>query len=81
MGKALSLSDVLQFGSGSRFPNFQGCLVFDHDCVNAHQRISGNTCAFTIRIPVNDRYVKCNIEQFALKVMEDMFEDYGFGQK
>ena len=28
--KALSLGDILQFGSGSQFPNFKGSLAFDH---------------------------------------------------
>lgn len=38
----LSLSDVLQFGSGSCFPNFAGKLKFDHDSVSTEKRISGN---------------------------------------
>lgn len=74
----LTLSDVLQFGSGSRFPNFAGKLQFDHDSVSAEKRISGNTCAFSITIPVNKRYT-CNSNEFAQKLMEDIFEAYGFG--
>ena len=34
--KALSLGDILQFGSGSRFPNFKGSLAFDHQCTHAY---------------------------------------------
>ena len=53
----LTLSDVLQFGSGSRFLNFAGKLKFDHDSVSTEKRISGNTCALSITIPVNKRYM------------------------
>ena len=79
--KALSLNDILQFGSGSRFPNFEGSLVFDHQCTDAHKRLTGNTCALTICIPVNERYTKSSTELFAKNVMEDIFQDYGLGQK
>ena len=74
----LTLSDVLQFGSGSRFPNFAGKLKFDHDSVSNEKRISGNTCALSITIPVNKRYT-CSSNEFAQKLMEDIFEAYGFG--
>ena len=43
--KALSLGDIFQFGSGSRFPNFKGSLAFDNQCTDAYKRITGNTCA------------------------------------
>ena len=76
--KVLTLSDVLQFGSGSRFPNFSGKLKFDHDSGPVGKRISANTCSFTITIPVNKRYT-CSSNEFAFKFMEDIFEDYGFG--
>ena len=79
--KALSLGDILQFGSGSRFPNFKGSLAFDHQCTDAYKRITGNTCARIICIPVNERYTKCNTEVFASNCMEDIFEDYGLGQR
>ena len=79
--KTLSLSDILQFGSGSRFPNFKGSLAFDHQCTDAHKRLTGNTCALTICIPVNERYTKSSTEKFAVNVMEDIFQDYGLGQR
>ncbi|CAB4014342.1 G2 M phase-specific E3 ubiquitin- ligase [Paramuricea clavata] len=79
--KSLSLNDILQFGSGSRFPNFKGSLAFDHQCTDAHKRLTGNTCALTICIPVNERYTKCNTDTFALNIMEDIFQDYGLGQR
>ncbi len=79
--RILSLSDILQFGSGSRFPNFKGSLAFDHQCTDAHKRLTGNTCALTICIPVNERYTKCNTKEFASIVMEDIFQDYGLGQR
>ena len=69
--KALSLGDILQFGS----------LAFDHHCTGASKRITGNTCARIICIPVNERYTKCNTEVFASNCMEDIFEDYGLGQR
>ena len=68
----------LQFGSGSRFPNFAGKLQFNHDSVSIEKRITGNTCALSITIPVNKRYT-CNSNEFAQKLMEDIFEAYGFG--
>ena len=74
----LTLSDVLQFGSGSRFPNFAGKLEFDHESVSTEKRISGNTSALSIAIPVNKRYT-CNSNEFAQKLMEDIFEAHGFG--
>ena len=76
--KVLTLSDVLQFGSGSRFPNFSGKLVFDHDSGSVEKRISANTCSLTITIPVNKRYT-CSSNEFSFKFMEDIFEDHGFG--
>lgn len=79
--KILSLNDILQFGSGSRYPNFQGHLKFDHGCADPHKRISGNTCSFSITIPVNERYTKCNTETFALNILHDIFEDHGIGQR
>ena len=74
----LTLSDVLQFGSGSRFPNFSGKLKFDHDSASTEKRISGNTCALSITIPMNKRYT-CNSNEFAQKLTEDIFEAHGFG--
>lgn len=69
---------MLQFGSGSSFPNFAGKLEFDHNIVSTEKKISGNTCALSITIPVNKRYT-CNSNEFAQKLMEDIFETYGFG--
>ena len=63
----LTLSDVLQFESGSRFPNFAGKLKFDHDSVSTEKRISGNTCALSITIPVNKRYT-CSSNEFSQKL-------------
>ena len=74
----LTLSDVLQFGSGSRFPNFSGKLKFDHESASTEKQISGNTRALSITIQVNKRYT-CNSNEFAQKLMEDIFEAYGFG--
>lgn len=76
--RVLTLSDVLQFGSGSRFPNFSGKLKFDHGGESIEKRISANTCALSITIPVNKRYT-CDSNEFAIKFMEDIFDNYGFG--
>ena len=54
--RVLTLSDVLQFGKGSRFPNFSGKLNFDHDNRLTAKRICANTCSITITITVNKRY-------------------------
>ena len=67
--RILTLSDVLQFGSGSRFPNFVGKLEFDHECTYTNKRIKGNACGFGITIPVNTRYM-CDSNQFAQNLME-----------
>lgn len=76
--KCLSLCDVLQFGSGARYPNFKGKLMFDHNSMEPGRRIKANTCAICITIPINARYC-CNTAVFAEHVMEDIFEAFGFG--
>ena len=78
--KVLALSDVLQFGSGSRFPNLSGKLKFDHDTTLTAKRICANTCSLTITIPVNKRYASSGDgNEFAFNFMQDIFEAYGFG--
>ena len=76
--KVLILGDVLQFGSGSRFPNFSGKLKFDHQNTLTAKRICGNTCSLTITISVNKRYAgTCDKREFACNFMEDIFEALG----
>ena len=58
-----TLSDVLQFGSGSRFPNFSGKLKFDHDNTLTAKRYASTG----------------DDNEFAFNLMEDIFEAYGFG--
>ena len=73
--KVLDLGDILQFGSGSRFPNFKGIMLFNHlqeECTN--ERLRANTCSFTITIPMNKRYC-CKAKEFAQHILEDIFSD------
>ena len=56
-------------------------LAFDHNCTDAHKRLTGNTCARSICIPIKERYTKCNTEVFALNVLEDIFDNHGLGQR
>ena len=79
--KVLSLSDVLQFGSGSRYPNFGGELRFDNDVdsVEGGKRVIGDACSCIIVIPVNSKYC-CDTSLFCHNLMEDIFESQGFGR-
>ena len=79
--KVLSLSDVLQFGSGSRYPNFGGELRFDNDVdsVEGGKRVIGDACSCIIVIPVNSRYC-CDTSLFCHNLMEGIFESQGFGR-
>ena len=79
--KVLSLSDVLQSGSGSRYPNFGGELRFDNDVdsVEGGKRVIGDAYSCIIVIPVNSRYC-CDTSLFCHNLMEDIFESQGFGR-
>ena len=79
--KVLSLSDVLQFGSGSRFPNFSEELRFDNDVniVEGGKRVISDACSYIITIPVNSRYC-CDTSLFCHNLMENIFESPGFGR-
>jgi hypothetical protein len=79
--KTLSLHDVFQFITGSRFPPpglLKGALEFTHDALHG-ARCKSNTCANSIRFPVNDRYATDDSAVFVSNFADDIFDGPAYG--
>ena len=79
--KTLTLHDVFQFITGSRFPppgGIKGALDFTHDALHG-ARCKSNTCANSIRFPVNDRYATEDSAVIVSNFADDIFDGPGFG--
>ena len=77
--KILSLNDVYQFITGSRYPppgGIQGGVEFQHDPLPG-ARCKVNTCANFICFPVNDRYTSEDSGVFVSNFADDIFEGPG----
>ena len=80
----LTLADVMQFLTGSRFKTIssvKGQIHFNHvQCKEGSQKRSeANTCACEVTTPVSDRYLS-SIKSFTEHFTDDIFEGQGFGK-
>ena len=79
--KTLTLHDVFQFITGSRYPppgGIKGEVEFTHDALHG-ARSKSNTYANSICFPVNNRYATEDSAIFISNLADDIFEGPGYG--
>jgi len=76
----MELGDLLQFVTGTRHIPAEGfvaplAIMFNHS--NPIRKISANTCACSLYLPVNEKLMR--LESMAQEFIEAVFDGQGFG--